>query len=74
MFNVSFYSLHLMLFCHTCCLCLRFSLVFESKVVKVDAAQTRLNTLTKRLTFARGRVETIQGVITMELNVLFAVL
>ncbi|XP_041808504.1 coiled-coil alpha-helical rod protein 1 [Chelmon rostratus] len=41
----------------------RFSLAFESKVTKVDAAQTRLSTLTQRLTFAKARVETIQGLI-----------
>ncbi|KAI3373565.1 hypothetical protein L3Q82_022153, partial [Scortum barcoo] len=41
----------------------RFGLAFESKVAEVDAAQTRLNTLTQRLTFAKGRVETIQGLI-----------
>lgn len=52
----------------------RFSLAFESKIAEVDAAQTRLNTLTQRLTFAKGRVETIQGVITMEVYVLVAVL
>ncbi|XP_051257324.1 coiled-coil alpha-helical rod protein 1 isoform X1 [Dicentrarchus labrax] len=41
----------------------RFSLAFKSKVAVVDAAQTRLNTLTQRLTFAKRRVETIQGLI-----------
>ncbi|XP_070773896.1 coiled-coil alpha-helical rod protein 1 [Enoplosus armatus] len=41
----------------------RFSLAFESKVAEVDAAQTRLNIFTQRLTFAKGRVETIQGLI-----------
>nr|XP_046266739.1 coiled-coil alpha-helical rod protein 1 [Scatophagus argus] len=41
----------------------RFSLAFEDKVAEVDAAQTRLNTLTQRLSFARGRVETIQGLV-----------
>lgn len=40
----------------------------------VDAAQTRLNTLTQRLTFAKRRVETIQGVIMTEINELIAVL
>ncbi|XP_031176268.1 coiled-coil alpha-helical rod protein 1 isoform X2 [Sander lucioperca] len=41
----------------------RFSLAFESKVAEVDAAQTRLNTFTQRLTFAKRRIETIQGLI-----------
>ncbi|XP_040006815.1 coiled-coil alpha-helical rod protein 1 isoform X2 [Xiphias gladius] len=41
----------------------RFSLAFESKVAEVDAAQTRLDIFTKRLTFAKRRVETIQGLI-----------
>ncbi|KAM8742283.1 coiled-coil alpha-helical rod protein 1 isoform 2-T3 [Acanthopagrus schlegelii] len=41
----------------------RFSLAFESKVAQVDAAQTKLVTLTQRLTFAKRRVETIQGLI-----------
>lgn len=41
----------------------RFGVAFESKVAEVNAAKTRLNTLTQRLTFAKGRVETIQGVI-----------
>ncbi|TKS83479.1 Coiled-coil alpha-helical rod protein 1 [Collichthys lucidus] len=41
----------------------RFSLAFGSKVADVDVAQTRLNTLTQRLTFAKRRVETIQGLI-----------
>ena len=49
-------------------------MAFESKVAEVDAAQTRLSTLTQRLTFAKGRVEMIQGVIIMECNVLMAVL
>lgn len=39
----------------------RFSLAFESKVAEVDAAQARLSTFTQRLTFAKRRVETIQG-------------
>ncbi|KAL6098944.1 cchcr1 [Pungitius sinensis] len=39
----------------------RFSLAFEGKVAEMDAAQARLNTLTQRLTFAKRRVETIQG-------------
>ncbi|XP_074529279.1 coiled-coil alpha-helical rod protein 1 [Halichoeres trimaculatus] len=38
-----------------------FTAAFESKVIEVDAAHTRLNTLTQRLTFAKRRVETIQG-------------
>ncbi|XP_033969832.1 coiled-coil alpha-helical rod protein 1 [Trematomus bernacchii] len=41
----------------------RFSLAFESKVAEVDAAQARLSTFTQRLTFAKRRVETIQGLI-----------
>ncbi|XP_042355314.1 coiled-coil alpha-helical rod protein 1 isoform X2 [Plectropomus leopardus] len=41
----------------------RFSLAFESKAAEVDAAQSRLNAFTQRLTFAKGRVETIQGLI-----------
>ncbi|GAA6233023.1 coiled-coil alpha-helical rod protein 1 [Lates japonicus] len=41
----------------------RFSLAFESKVAEVDAAQTSLYTCTQRLTFAKRRVETIQGLI-----------
>ncbi|XP_062289453.1 coiled-coil alpha-helical rod protein 1 [Scomber scombrus] len=41
----------------------RFSLAFESKVGDVDAAQTRLNTFTQRLTFAKRRVDTIHGLI-----------
>ncbi|XP_078122540.1 coiled-coil alpha-helical rod protein 1 isoform X2 [Sander vitreus] len=41
----------------------RFSLAFESKVAEVDAAQARLNTFTQRLTFAKRRIETIQGLI-----------
>ncbi|XP_030294927.1 coiled-coil alpha-helical rod protein 1 [Sparus aurata] len=41
----------------------RFSLTFESKVAQVDAAQTKLVTLNQRLTFAKRRVETIQGLI-----------
>uniref|UniRef100_A0A8C2WNQ6 Coiled-coil alpha-helical rod protein 1 n=2 Tax=Cyclopterus lumpus TaxID=8103 RepID=A0A8C2WNQ6_CYCLU len=39
----------------------RFSLAFESKVAEMDAAQARLSTFTQRLTFAKRRVETIQG-------------
>ncbi|KAK1883202.1 Coiled-coil alpha-helical rod protein 1 [Dissostichus eleginoides] len=41
----------------------RFSLAFESKVAEVDAAQARLSVFTQRLTFAKRRVETIQGLI-----------
>ncbi|XP_071772744.2 coiled-coil alpha-helical rod protein 1 [Centroberyx gerrardi] len=41
----------------------RFSLVFQAKVAEVDAAQARLNVFTQRLTFAKRRVETIQGLI-----------
>lgn len=44
-------------------------------MAEVDAVQTRLNTLTQRLTFAKGRVETIQGtIIIVEPNVLILVL
>lgn len=39
----------------------RFSLAFESKVGEVDTAQTRLNTFSQRLTFAKRRVDTIHG-------------
>lgn len=45
----------------TCDLVLRFSQTFESKVADVDSAMTRLNSLTQRLAFAKGRVETVQG-------------
>ncbi|KAG7516663.1 coiled-coil alpha-helical rod protein 1 [Solea senegalensis] len=41
----------------------RFRLAFEGKMAEVDAAQTRLNTFTQRLMFAKRRVETIQGLI-----------
>ncbi|XP_059207119.1 coiled-coil alpha-helical rod protein 1 [Centropristis striata] len=41
----------------------RFSLAFERKVAEVDAAQAKLDTLTQRLTFAKRRVETTQGLI-----------
>ncbi|XP_035033633.1 coiled-coil alpha-helical rod protein 1 [Hippoglossus stenolepis] len=41
----------------------RFRLAFESKVAEVDAAQSRLNTFTQRLIFAKRRVETIQALI-----------
>ncbi|TWW74881.1 coiled-coil alpha-helical rod protein 1 [Takifugu flavidus] len=41
----------------------RFSQAFESKVADVDSAITRLSTLTQRLAFAKGRVETIQGLV-----------
>ncbi|XP_070699704.1 coiled-coil alpha-helical rod protein 1 [Pempheris klunzingeri] len=41
----------------------RFSLAFERKVPEVNAVHARLNTLTQRLTFAKGRVEAIQGLI-----------
>uniref|UniRef100_A0A3B4UIA7 Coiled-coil alpha-helical rod protein 1 n=2 Tax=Seriola dumerili TaxID=41447 RepID=A0A3B4UIA7_SERDU len=41
----------------------RFSLAFENKVAEVDTAQSRFNTFTQRLTFAKRRVETIQGLI-----------
>ncbi|XP_061818188.1 coiled-coil alpha-helical rod protein 1 isoform X1 [Nerophis lumbriciformis] len=38
-----------------------FSLAFHHHMVKVDAAQAKLNTLGQRLNFARGRVETVQA-------------
>lgn len=38
-----------------------FSQAFQSKVAEVDAAKSRLNTFIQRLTFAKRRVETIQG-------------
>ncbi|XP_029925514.1 coiled-coil alpha-helical rod protein 1 isoform X2 [Myripristis murdjan] len=41
----------------------RFGLAFEAKVGEVEAAQARLNIFTQRLTFAKRRVETIQGLI-----------
>ncbi|XP_068187183.1 coiled-coil alpha-helical rod protein 1 isoform X2 [Antennarius striatus] len=41
----------------------RLSLAFESKVAELFATQTRLISLTQRLAFANGRVETIQGLI-----------
>lgn len=41
----------------------KFRLAFESKVAEVGSAQARLNVLTQRLTFAKGRVETVQGLI-----------
>lgn len=41
----------------------RFSLAFQRKWTEVDAAHTRLNTLTQRLTFAKGRVETVQALV-----------
>ncbi|XP_032389850.1 coiled-coil alpha-helical rod protein 1 isoform X2 [Etheostoma spectabile] len=41
----------------------RFGLAFESKVAEVAAAQARLSTFTQRLTFAKRRIETIQGLI-----------
>ncbi|XP_020789245.2 coiled-coil alpha-helical rod protein 1 isoform X2 [Boleophthalmus pectinirostris] len=41
----------------------RFSFVFKEKVLEVDAAQTKLNMCAQRLTFAKRRVETIQGLI-----------
>ncbi|XP_028278350.1 coiled-coil alpha-helical rod protein 1 isoform X3 [Parambassis ranga] len=40
-----------------------FSQAFQSKVAEVDAAKSRLNTFTQRLTFAKRRVETIQGLV-----------
>ncbi|XP_076024982.1 coiled-coil alpha-helical rod protein 1 [Genypterus blacodes] len=39
----------------------RFSLGFEGKVLEVEAAQTRLNSFTQRLCFAKRRLETVQG-------------
>ncbi|KAM4545279.1 coiled-coil alpha-helical rod protein 1 isoform 2-T2 [Odontesthes bonariensis] len=41
----------------------RFSQEFESKVAEVDAAKARLSTLIQRLSFAKRRVETIQGLV-----------
>ncbi|KAG5843478.1 hypothetical protein ANANG_G00151360 [Anguilla anguilla] len=41
----------------------RFSLMFEDKVTEVQAAQRQLHRLNQRLTFAKGRVETIQGLV-----------
>ncbi|XP_051793696.1 coiled-coil alpha-helical rod protein 1 isoform X3 [Acanthochromis polyacanthus] len=41
----------------------RFNQGFESKVAEVDAAKAKLNTFTQRLTFAKRRVETIQGLL-----------
>ncbi|XP_029374587.1 coiled-coil alpha-helical rod protein 1 [Echeneis naucrates] len=41
----------------------RFSLAFEGRMAEMDTAQTRLNTFTQRLTFAKRQVETIQGLI-----------
>lgn len=35
--------------------------MFESKVADVDSAVTRLSSLSQRLAFAKGRVETVQG-------------
>lgn len=41
----------------------RFCQAFESKVAEVEAAKSRLNTFTQRLTFAKRRVETVQALI-----------
>ncbi|XP_055082750.1 coiled-coil alpha-helical rod protein 1 [Periophthalmus magnuspinnatus] len=41
----------------------RFSFVFKEKVSEMDVAQTKLNMCAQRLTFAKRRVETIQGLI-----------
>ncbi|XP_040929675.2 coiled-coil alpha-helical rod protein 1 isoform X2 [Betta splendens] len=41
----------------------RCSLAFANKVAEMDAAQSRLNAFTQRLTFANRRVETIQGLL-----------
>uniref|UniRef100_A0A3P8S0R3 Coiled-coil alpha-helical rod protein 1 n=1 Tax=Amphiprion percula TaxID=161767 RepID=A0A3P8S0R3_AMPPE len=41
----------------------RFNQGFESKVAEVDAAKAKLNTFAQRLTFAKRRVETIQGLL-----------
>lgn len=51
------------LFSHIMVVPYRFSLAFECKVAEVDAAQARLSTFTQRLTFAKRRVETIQGAV-----------
>ncbi|KAJ8383644.1 hypothetical protein AAFF_G00216150 [Aldrovandia affinis] len=39
----------------------RFSVMFEDKVAEMHTAQKRLHSLGQRLTFAKGRVDTIQG-------------
>ncbi|XP_041864972.1 coiled-coil alpha-helical rod protein 1 isoform X2 [Melanotaenia boesemani] len=41
----------------------RFSQEFQNKVAEVEAAKARLNTFTQRLSFAKRRVETIQGLV-----------
>uniref|UniRef100_A0A8C6U2Z5 Coiled-coil alpha-helical rod protein 1 n=1 Tax=Neogobius melanostomus TaxID=47308 RepID=A0A8C6U2Z5_9GOBI len=41
----------------------RFNSVFNTKVSEMDAAQTKANVCVQRLTFAKRRVETIQGLI-----------
>lgn len=53
-------------------MCLRFRLVFESKVAEMGSAQTRLNILNQRLAFAKGRVETVQGTTVAELHIFYA--
>ncbi|XP_030602462.1 coiled-coil alpha-helical rod protein 1 [Archocentrus centrarchus] len=40
-----------------------FCQAFESKVAEVEAAKSRLNTFTQRLTFAKRRVETVQALV-----------
>ncbi|XP_010895394.1 coiled-coil alpha-helical rod protein 1 isoform X2 [Esox lucius] len=39
----------------------RFSQTFEAKISEVETVQTRLNSFGQRLTFAKRRVDTIQG-------------
>ncbi|KAJ8276551.1 hypothetical protein COCON_G00083030 [Conger conger] len=41
----------------------RFALMFEDKLTEVQAAQRHLHGLSQRLTFAKGRVDTIQGLV-----------
>ncbi|XP_037544025.1 coiled-coil alpha-helical rod protein 1, partial [Nematolebias whitei] len=41
----------------------RFSQEFESKLTEVDAAKARLDSCTQRLSFAKRRVEMIQGLV-----------
>ncbi|XP_067084977.1 coiled-coil alpha-helical rod protein 1 isoform X2 [Osmerus mordax] len=39
----------------------RFSLAFEAKIAELESAQSRLNSHSQRLTFAKRKVDTIQG-------------
>ncbi|KAM9729417.1 coiled-coil alpha-helical rod protein 1 isoform 1-T1 [Menidia menidia] len=41
----------------------KFSQAFESKLMEVDAAKARLSTSLQRLSFAKRRVDTIQGLV-----------